>query len=32
MNYCVRLSMLTVNLLGWSAFNLQMVFVIIRSR
>lgn len=27
-----RLSMLAVNLLGWSVFNLQMVFVIIRSR
>ena len=27
-----HLSMLAVNLLGWSVFNLQMVFVIIRSR
>jgi hypothetical protein len=27
-----RLSMLVVNLLGWSVFNLQMVLVIIRSR
>jgi hypothetical protein len=27
-----RLSMLAVNLLGWSVFNLQMVFVIIRAR
>jgi hypothetical protein len=27
-----RLSMLAVNLLGWRVFNLQMVFVIIRSQ
>jgi hypothetical protein len=27
-----RLSMLVVNLFGWSVFNLQMVYVIIRSR
>ena len=27
-----RLSMLWVNLLGWSVFNLQFVFVILRSR
>jgi hypothetical protein len=27
-----RLSMLAVNLFGWSIFNLQMLYVIIRSR
>jgi hypothetical protein len=27
-----RLSMLAVNLFGWSVFNLQMVYVILRSR
>jgi hypothetical protein len=27
-----RLSMLWVNLLGWSVFNLQVLFVIFRSR
>jgi hypothetical protein len=27
-----RLSMLAVNLLGWSVFNLSMLYVIIRSR
>ncbi|HEY6924115.1 MAG TPA: hypothetical protein VI653_11655 [Steroidobacteraceae bacterium] len=27
-----RLSMLWVNLLGWSIFNLQMLYVILRSR
>jgi hypothetical protein len=27
-----RLSMLWVNLLGWSIFNVQMLFVILRSR
>jgi hypothetical protein len=27
-----RLSMLWVNLFGWSVFNLQMLFVIFRSR
>ena len=27
-----RLSMLPVNLLGWSVFNLQMLYVIFRSR
>jgi hypothetical protein len=27
-----RLSMLWVNLLGWSVFSLQMLFVIFRSR
>jgi hypothetical protein len=27
-----HLSMLWVNLLGWSAFNLQMLFVVFRSR
>ena len=27
-----RLSMLWINLLGWSIFNLQMLYVIIRSR
>ena len=27
-----RLSMLWVNLLGWSVFNVQMLFVILRSR
>jgi len=27
-----RLSMLWINILGWSIFNLQMVYVIVRSR
>ena len=27
-----RLNMLAANLFGWSVFNLQMVYVIIRSR
>jgi len=27
-----RLSMLWINLLGWSIFNLQMLYVIVRSR
>ena len=27
-----RLSMVWINLLGWSIFNLQMLFVILRSR
>jgi hypothetical protein len=27
-----RLSMIVVNLFGWSAFNLLMIYVIVRSR